>query len=51
MALESLAFQVWPKELQQLWVQLLGLIKDEQTLVAALLHLLDLVCQQLLHRT
>lgn len=43
-------FQVWPEGLQQSWVQLLGLIKNEQRLGAALLRPPHLVCQPLLHR-
>lgn len=49
-ALRGLAFQVWPEGLQQARVQLLGLIKNEQGLVAALLRPPHLVRQLLLHR-
>lgn len=49
--LRGLAFQVWPEGLQQSRVQLLGLIKNEQGLVAVLLQRPHLVCQLLLHRT
>lgn len=50
MVLQDLAFQMWPEGLQQSWVQLLSLIKNEQGLVAVLLRLPHLFCQLLLHR-
>lgn len=50
MVLQDLAFQMWPEGLQQSWVQLLGLIKNEQGLVAVLLRLPHLFFQLLLHR-
>lgn len=44
MALRGEALQVWSQELQQPRVQLLGLVKDEQALLAALPRPLDLAC-------
>lgn len=48
MVVGGLAFQVWPQGLQQFRVQLLGLIKNDQGLMALRLYLPHLVCQPLL---